>query len=99
MNIGNFNCSYSSVDFLKPFVHPHLNAESFADQRHLVGAIFGSQEFLSLFLLAASRAAKVDMFVGRAGRGRGGGGRGRGLVEAVSCAHLHYDSISAKAGR
>ena len=59
--------TYSSVEFLKPFVHPHLNAESLADERHLVGAVLGRQELLPLPLLRLVLAAEVDVLVGCGG--------------------------------
>ena len=60
--------TYSSVEFLKPFVHPHLDSEPLADERHLVGAVLGRQELLPLPLLRLVLSSEVDVLVGR-GRG------------------------------
>ena len=50
------NVSYSSVKFLKPFVHPHFHSKSFSDQRHLK---FWAKNIRGVLLLSNSLCRSI----------------------------------------
>ena len=57
------NTDLCFVKLLKVVKDPHLDLEPLPDERHLVGAVLGSQVFLALLLVLGAAPVEVDLIL------------------------------------